>query len=243
MELICVENDNEAGAKAAERIASVIKTKPDCVLGLATGSTPIKTYSELAKRYSNGELDFSSVKAVNLDEYVGLEAEHKQSYAYFMRINFFNHININLNDCYIPDGKTANPDRECENYDDLIDSFGGIDLQLLGLGENGHIGFNEPSDVFIPNTHCVQLSESTIRANARFFSSEEEVPQYAYTMGIKGIMQAKKVLMIATGNKKAKAVKEAFFGDISPECPASILQLHSNFTLIADKSALSLIKY
>ena len=241
MELICVENDTEAGIKTAELIASVIKAKPDCVLGLATGSSPIKTYFELVKRYSSGELDFSSVKAVNLDEYVGLDARHNQSYAYFMRTNLFEHINIDPKNCYIPDGKTASPEKECENFDNLIAFLGGIDLQLLGLGENGHIGFNEPSDVFVPRTHCVKLSDSTIRANARFFESEEDVPKSAYTIGIKGIVQAKKILMIATGKKKAKAIKDAFFGEVTPLCPASILQLHPDFTLIADKTALSLI--
>lgn len=242
MRLIRAKDYDDVSVKAAGIIASVVTLKPDCVLGLATGSSPVGTYRELIKKYEAGELDFSQVKTVNLDEYVGLSKDHDQSYAYFMRTNLFDHVNINQVNCNIPNGLTNEPEAECYNYDNLIVSLGGTDLQLLGMGPNGHIGFNEPDEVFFPGTHCVKLADSTIDANARFFESREYVPKQAYTMGIWGIMQAKKVLMVVNGKNKAEAVKAALTGPVDPKVPASILQLHPDFTLVADDEALSLLE-
>ena len=239
--VICAKDYADVSRKAAAIIASVVTLKPDCVLGLATGSSPIGTYKELIAKYEAGILDFSQVKTVNLDEYVGLSKDHDQSYAYFMRTNLFDHINIDQANCNIPSGLTDDPASECESYDNLIASLGGTDLQLLGMGPNGHIGFNEPDEVFIPGTHCVKLAESTIDANQRFFASRDDVPRQAYTMGIWGIMQAKKVLMVVNGKNKAQAVKAALTGPVDPKVPASILQLHPDCTIVADEEALSLL--
>ena len=240
MRLIRAKDYADVSVKAAAVIASVVTLKPDCVLGLATGSSPVGTYKELIKKYEAGELDFSQVKTVNLDEYVGLSRDHDQSYAYFMRHNLFDHVNIDQNNCNIPSGLTEDPEAECLGYDKLIGALH-TDLQLLGMGPNGHIGFNEPDEVFIPGTHCVKLAESTIDANARFFASRDDVPKQAYTMGIWGIMQAKKVLMVVNGKNKAQAVKAALTGPVDPKVPASILQLHSDCTIVADEEALSLL--
>ena len=241
MRLISAKDYDAMSRQAANIIAAQVILKPNCVLGLATGGTPVGTYKELVAKYEAGELDFSAVKTVNLDEYVGLSKDHDQSYAYFMRTNLFDHVNIDQANCNIPSGLTDDPEAECGNYDKLIAALGGTDLQLLGMGPNGHIGFNEPDEVFIPGTHCVKLAESTIDANQRFFASRDEVPRQAYTMGIWGIMQAKKVLMVANGKNKAWAVKEALTGPVTPNVPASILQLHPDFTLVADEEALSLL--
>lgn len=226
---------------AANIIAAQIIMKPDCVLGLATGSTPIGTYDQLIEKYKNKDLDFSRVTSVNLDEYRGLDASSDQSYRYFMNEHLFRHVNIDPAKTNVPDGKEPDAAKECSRYDALIDSLGGVDLQLLGLGNNGHIGFNEPSDVFEKGTHCVNLTESTIQANSRFFSSIDEVPTQAYTMGIGNIMQAKKILIVVNGEGKAEIVKKAFFGPITPQVPASILQLHRDVTLVGDAAALALI--
>lgn len=241
MRIIRAKDYMDVSRKAAAIIAAQVQLKPDCVLGLATGSSPVGTYKELIAKYESGELDFSQVKTVNLDEYVGLTADHDQSYAYFMRNNLFDHVNIDQANCNIPNGMNPDAEGECARYDAVIAGFGGADLQLLGLGPNGHIGFNEPDEVFYPWTHCVQLTDSTIDANARFFETREDVPKRAYTMGMWGIMQAKRVLMIATGSNKAEAVKKAFSGAIFPQLPASILQLHQDFILVADEAALSLL--
>ncbi|MBP3672696.1 MAG: glucosamine-6-phosphate deaminase [Oscillospiraceae bacterium] len=241
MKLIRAKDYADVSRKAGNIIASVVTLKPDCVLGLATGSSPVGTYKELIKKYEAGELDFSQVKTVNLDEYVGLSKDHDQSYAYFMRNNLFDHVNIDQNNCNIPSGLTEDPEAECANYDKLIASLGGTDLQLLGMGPNGHIGFNEPDEAFFPATHCVKLADSTIDANARFFATRDDVPKQAYTMGIWGIMQAKKVLMVVNGKNKAQAVKAALTGPVDPKVPASILQLHPDFTMVADEEALSLL--
>ncbi len=241
MKLIRAKDYADVSRKAGNIIASVVTLKPNCVLGLATGSSPVGTYKELIKKYENGELDFSQVKTVNLDEYVGLSKDHDQSYAYFMRNNLFDHVNIDQANCNIPSGLTEDPEAECANYDKLIASLGGTDLQLLGMGPNGHIGFNEPDEAFFPATHCVKLAESTIDANARFFATRDDVPKQAYTMGIWGIMQAKRVLMVVNGKNKAEAVKAALTGPVTPKVPASILQLHPDFTLVADEEALSLL--
>lgn len=241
MRLIRAKDYSDVSRKAGNIIASVIQLKPDCVLGLATGSSPIGTYQELIAKYKSGDLDFSQVKTVNLDEYVGLTKDHDQSYAYFMRTNLFDHVNINQANCNIPDGTNPDAEAECARYDAVIDSFGGADLQLLGLGPNGHIGFNEPADAFVKGTNKVALTKATIDANARFFESREDVPKFAYTMGIGSIMKAKRVLLVVNGKNKAQAVKDCFFGPIRPQAPGSILQLHPDFTLIADEDALSLV--
>lgn len=242
MRLIRAENYADVSRKAANLIAAQIQLKPNCVLGLATGSSPLGTYQNLIAKYESGDLDFSGVRTVNLDEYVGLCADHPQSYASFMRKNLFDHVNIDQANCCIPDGMNSDAAAECARYDAVIDGFGGADLQLLGLGANGHIGFNEPGNSFVKCTNRIELAEDTIRANARFFSSVEEVPTHAYTMGIGGIMKAKRVLLIVNGRGKAQAVKDCFFGPIRPQAPGSILQLHPDFTLIADEEALSLVK-
>ena len=238
MRIIHVKDYDALSKKAAEIIAAQVILKPDCVLGLATGSSPIGTYQRLIAKHENDGLDFSQVKTVNLDEYVGLDASNDQSYAYFMQHTFFKHINIVQANTHIPMGSNQDAVEECSRYDALIQTLGGIDLQLLGLGPNGHIGFNEPNSHFSLGTHCVQLSEATIQANQRFFERKEDVPRYAYTMGIREIMQARKVLLIVSGNSKADIARHAFYGPVTSEVPASILQLHPDFTLIGDKAAL-----
>jgi len=225
--------------KAASIIASQVVLNPECVLGLATGSTPIGTYKELIARYESGELNFSGVKSVNLDEYVGLSPEHDQSYRYFMQTNLFNHINIKRENTNVPNGLAEDTDAECARYDSVMDSLGGIDLQLLGMGHNGHIGFNEPDDYFPLGTHAVDLQESTISANARFFASIDEVPRRALTMGIGSIMKVKAILVVVSGKDKAPIVKKAFAGPVTPNVPASILQMHPNVIVVGDKEALS----
>ena len=225
--------------KAANIIASQVILKPDCVLGLATGSTPIGTYENLVEKYKAGDLDFSQVKTVNLDEYKGLPRTNDQSYYYFMHENLFDKVNIDPENTYLPDGTKPDSEEECARYEELIRSMGGVDLQLLGLGHNGHIGFNEPADAFDKETHCVDLQESTIEANKRFFASADDVPRQAYTMGIKTIMQAKKILIVVSGEDKADIVEKAFFGPVTPSVPASILQMHQDVTVVADAAALS----
>lgn len=228
--------------KAANIIAAQVIMKPDCVLGLATGSTPIGTYARLVEQYEQGDLDFSGVTTVNLDEYKGLNKENDQSYYYFMHDHLFSKVNIDLKRTFLPDGMEPDAQKACQDYDRVIAAAGGVDIQLLGLGHNGHIGFNEPGEVFKAQTHCVDLTESTIAANKRFFASEEEVPRQAYTMGIKTIMQAKKILMVVSGADKAGIVKEAFFGAITPKVQASVLQLHKDVILVADEAALSEVR-
>lgn len=240
MRVIRAKDYQDASRKAANILSAQVILKPDSVLGLATGSSPLGIYEQLIKWYRKGDIDFSRTKAVNLDEYVGLSAIHDQSYAYFMRHNFFEHINIDIRNTNIPNGMDFDEQRECGRYDALLRSLGGVDLQLLGLGPNGHIGFNEPSDVFVKGTHCVDLTQTTIGANSRFFDRAEDVPRKAYTMGILDIMQAKRVVMIVTGTHKAQAVKDCFCGPVTPKFPGSILQLHPDFTLVADEQALSL---
>ncbi len=239
MEIIRARDYDHMSRQAANILSAQVILHPDSVLGLATGSTPIGTYRQLIKWYEKGDLDFRRVRTVNLDEYVGLDARHEQSYARFMRENFFDHINIDRRNTNIPDGMNPSEEMECTRYDAVIRSLGGVDLQLLGLGPNGHIGFNEPADCFTKGTHKVALTEATIQANKRFFESESEVPRYAYTMGILDIMQAERVVMVVSGEGKAEIVKEAFSGPVTPRVPASILQLHKNFTLVADEAALS----
>lgn len=239
MRIISVKDYNELSRAAASLIAAQVLQKPDSVLGLATGSSPIGAYKQLIQWYEMGALDFSGCSTANLDEYVGLTKDNDQSYAYFMRTNLFNHINIPKERLNIPDGTNPDAAAECARYDRVIEELGGIDLQLLGIGRNGHIGFNEPADAFVRGTNCVQLTQSTIEANKRFFAREEDVPRKAYTMGIGAIMLAKKVLMVASGEDKADAVKATVQGPITPRVPASILQLHRDFVLVADEAALS----
>ena len=239
MRIICAKDYKEMSEMAADIIGAQVLLKPDAVLGLATGSTPIGTYEELIRRYEAGRLDFSKIKTVNLDEYRGLTRDNDQSYYYFMHSHLFDHININKNNTKVPDGMEPDALKAGQDYENIIKNYGGIDLQLLGLGNNGHIGFNEPGDEFIDKTHVVDLTESTIEANKRFFASIDDVPKQAYTMGIGSIMRAKRVLMVVNGKGKAEIVKEAFFGPITPKVPASILQLHNDFILIGDVEALS----
>ncbi len=239
MKIIKAKDYDEMSRKAANLIAAQIYVKPNCVLGLATGSTPIGTYKELVEKYELGDLDFSEVTTVNLDEYKGITKENDQSYYYFMNDNLFSHVNINKERTFLPDGTEPDSDKACNAYNEIIHSVGGQDLQLLGLGHNGHIGFNEPATDFPLETHCVDLTESTIKANQRFFASYDDVPKQAYTMGIKTIMQAKKVLVVVSGEDKADIVQKAFFGPVTPEVPASVLQLHPDCTVVADAAALS----
>ena len=239
MRIVRTKNYEDMSVKAADLIASVILLKPNCVLGLATGSSPIGTYQNLVKKYQDGNLDFNTVRSVNLDEYKGLPRTNPQSYYYFMHDNLFSKVNINLENTNLPNGMEPDAKKACEEYDTVIKSMGGVDLQLLGLGHDGHIGFNEPNTEFDKTTHCVDLTEMTIEANKRFFNSIDEVPRQAYTMGIQTIMEAKTVLMVVSGKDKAKILKEAFFGPVTPSVPASILQFHPNFILVADEDALS----
>lgn len=227
---------------AANIISAQVIMKPNCVLGLATGSTPIGTYDQLVEWYNKGDLDFSEVTTVNLDEYKGLPRTNDQSYYYFMHQHLFDRVNIDPERTNVPNGMEPDAEKECGRYEELIRSLGGVDLQLLGLGHNGHIGFNEPGEAFEKETHCVDLTESTIEANKRFFASADDVPKQAYTMGIKTIMQAKKILIVVNGENKADIVERAFFGPVTPEVPASILQLHNDVTLVGDEAALAKIE-
>lgn len=242
MKIYKTKNYEEMSKKAAHIIASQVILNPDCVLGLATGSTPVGTYKNLIEWYNNGDLDFSQITSCNLDEYRGLSGEHDQSYRYFMNHNLFDHVNIRKECTYVPDGLEEDNDKAARDYDQIIADQGGIDLQLLGLGHNGHIGFNEPADEFPKGTHVVDLTESTIQANKRFFASEADVPRQAYTMGIGTIMSAKKILVVVSGEDKAEILNKVINGPITPQVPASILQLHPDVTIVADEAALSKTK-
>jgi glucosamine-6-phosphate deaminase len=226
--------------KAANIILAQVTLKPDSVLGLATGATPLGVYSELVRFYQRGDADFSAVATVNLDEYKGIPRSDPQSYCYFMQQNFFELVNVKPQNIHIPDGM-ADAELECARYERVIQDLNGIDLQLLGIGRNGHIGFNEPGAEFERGTHLVTLAESTIEANRRFFGPGRDVPRQAYTMGIRSIMGASSILVIASGEAKADILKKSFFGPVTPLVPASVLQLHNNVTLVADEAAMSLI--
>lgn len=241
IKIIKTTDYKDMSRKAANLISAQIITKPDCVLGLATGSTPIGTYDQLVEWYENGDLDFSDVTSVNLDEYKGLSGDHDQSYRYFMNHHLFSRVNIDINKTYVPNGLEPDSDKACNDYNEIIAQTGGVDLQLLGLGHNGHIGFNEPDSSFAKLTHCVDLTQSTIEANKRFFASADDVPKQAYTMGIETIMHAKRIVVIVSGEDKANIVKEAFFGPITPQVPASVLQLHNDVIVVGDAAALSKI--
>lgn len=242
MKIYKAKDYKDMSRKAANIISAQVIMKPNCVLGLATGSTPIGTYDQLVEWYNKGDLDFSEVTTVNLDEYKGLPRTNDQSYYYFMHQHLFDRVNIDPERTNVPNGMEPDAEKECGRYEELIRSLGGVDLQLLGLGHNGHIGFNEPGEAFEKETHCVDLTESTIEANKRFFASADDVPKQAYTMGIKTIMQVKKILIVVNGENKADIVERAFFGPVTPEVPASILQLHNDVTLVGDEAALAKIE-
>ncbi|KEI96129.1 glucosamine-6-phosphate deaminase [Clostridium botulinum] len=242
MRIIVVDSYEEMSKKAAAMIASQVILKPDSVLGLATGDTPIGMYKEIINIYKNEKMDFSKVRTFNLDEYYGLNRENPQSYYYYMINNLFNHVNIDKNNINIPNGMADNIEIECKEYERKIDKAGGIDLQILGIGVNGHIGFNEPNISFESETHLVNLNEKTIESNSRFFSSKEEVPTKAISMGIKSIIHSKKIILLACGSAKSDAVSKAINGKINPNIPASILQLHRDVVVIIDKEAASKLK-
>lgn len=241
MRIIRAKDYEDMSKKAAIILGAQVAMKPDSVLGLATGSSPVGMYQQLIAWNQAGDLDFSQVKSVNLDEYFGLTAQNDQSYAYFMYHNLFKGINIDLKNTHLPDGTNPDIAAECARYDAVIDSMGGVDLQVLGIGGNGHIAFNEPADCFKMGTHCVTLTQKTIEANARFFERIEDVPTKAYTMGVGSIMKAKKILMVVNGEAKAQAMLDSFFGDITPQVQASILQMHNDCVVVADEAALKLV--
>ena len=242
MKIIRAKDYKDMSRKAANIISAQIIMKPDCVLGLATGSTPIGTYDMLVEWYNKGDLDFAGVTTVNLDEYRGIPKEHPQSYCYFMQEKLFSRVNIDQTRIHIPDGMESDAVKACRQYDEIIRSVGGIDLQLLGLGHNGHIGFNEPGTAFEAETHLVNLTETTMKANQRFFAEDEDVPAQAYTMGIKSIMQARKIVVVVSGEDKADILYDAVNGEISPKVQASVLQLHNDVTIVADAAAMSRFK-
>lgn len=237
MKIIKAKDYYDMSRKAANIISAQIIMKPDCILGLATGSTPIGVYEQLVEWYGKGDLDFFQVTTINLDEYKGIPKEDPHSYYYFMNDKLFDKVNIRKDHTYLPDGMEPDSAVACQNYDSIIHSLGGADLQLLGLGHNGHIGFNEPGIAFEKETYCVNLSDQTIKANMRFFAEEKDVPRQAYTMGIKSIMSARKILVVVSGSDKAEILKKAFHGPITPAVPASVLQLHNDVTVIADEAA------
>ena len=228
--------------RAANLISAQVILQPDCVLGLATGATPVGLYDQMVEWYRKGDLSFAETRTVNLDEYLGLAPTHRQSYRYFMQKHLFDHIDIKLENTHVLNGLAPDPQAECAAYNRLIRDLGGIDLQLLGMGNNGHIAFNEPSDNFGLETHVVNLSESTIDANQRFFASREEVPRQALSMGIKNIMHARRILVVVGGADKADMVCKAFTGPVTSQVPASVLQLHPDVTLVGDRAALSRLK-
>lgn len=236
------EKDYDAlSRRAASIIAAHVLLKPDCVLGLATGSTPVGAYKKLVEWNKAGAISFAGVRTANLDEYKGLAPDHPQSYRYFMQDNLFNHIDIKPENTNVPNGLAEDAAAECARYDQVIRDLGGIDLQLLGIGHTGHIGFNEPKSEFVAGTNVVDLAERTIEANARFFDNPDQVPKQAFTMGIQTIMHAKNILMVISGKDKAEILKALVEGPITPEVPASALRLHPSVILVADEAALSLL--
>ena len=237
MNIIVCKNYDEMSAAAARELAKQICEKPDSVLGLATGSTPEGMYACLVKDYQDGKLDFSGITTVNLDEYYPITPDNDQSYRYFMNYHLFSKVNVDIKNTYVPDGTAKDPVAFCKGYEALIDSLGGVDLQVLGIGQNGHIGFNEPGDILYPDTHLTDLTESTIKANARFFDSIDDVPKQALTMGIASIFKAKRIIIMASGKGKHDAVAKMLGGTIETKCPATVLKLHPNVTLICDEDA------
>ena len=239
MRIIITKEYDEMSKVAANIIAAQMTLKPDSVLGFATGSSPIGTYAELIKKNQAGDIDFSTITTVNLDEYKDLPITHDQSYYYFMNDYLFNHVNIDKNNTNLPNGNAEDPEAECARYEALIKELGGIDMQLLGLGHNGHVGFNEPGDCFQKNTYCVTLTERTIDANKRFFESADAVPRQAITMGVGTIMAAKKLVLVVSGADKADALQKCLQGPITPSVPGSVLQLHPDVTVVCDEAAYS----
>ena len=240
--IIYSKTAEEASINAANVIAELLKNKPNAVLGLATGSSPLGMYKELIRRCQSGEISFKRVKTVNLDEYAGLSPEHEQSYAYFMNTNLFDHVDIDKRNTHLPSGLARDKSAECMRYDSVIAAMGGIDIQVLGIGHNGHIGFNEPCDFFSNGTGLIKLTESTIEANSRFFASKGEVPTCAFSMGIGQIMAADKIILLAMGKEKAEILYNALFGPVTPEVPASILQFFKGEVIVcADAQALSVV--
>ncbi len=238
--LLVVRQDYQSMCQyAAEKIASLVRERPHCVLGLATGSTPLGVYQELVRIHKREKLDFSQVQTFNLDEYVGLPREHPQSYYYFMKKNLFDHINIHPRSIHIPNGMAKDIEAECLRYEEEILEAGGIDLQLLGIGSNGHIAFNEPFSSLGSRTRIKTLTEKTRRDNARFFKSIKEVPKYAITMGVGTIMDSRKIILMATGRQKANAIKITVEGPITAKVPATIVQIHPYATILIDKAAAS----
>ncbi len=242
MRIIIAKNYEDMGKKAANIVAGQVFLNPQSILGLATGSTPLSMYNQLIKMHKEVELDFSQVKTFNLDEYVGLPEEDTNSYHYYMSNNLFNHINIKKENVHVPNGMAKDIDKECSEYEETIKNSGGMDLQILGIGNNGHIGFNEPDLKFEATTHLVKLDDETIEANSRFFKTIDDVPKCAVSMGIKTIMHAKKIILLANGSSKAEILAKALYGGITPEVPASILQLHPDVTVIVDEAAAVCLK-
>ncbi|WP_250674498.1 glucosamine-6-phosphate deaminase [Paraclostridium ghonii] len=242
MQILVCKNYDEMSKKAAQIMASQVTLKSNSILGLATGSTPIGMYKKLVEMHNDGNLDFSDVKSFNLDEYYKLPRDNDQSYYYFMHENLFRYINIKEENINIPNGMTKDVELECKEYDASIKEIGGIDIQILGIGHNAHIGFNEPSDVFVKGTNLVDLKESTIKANARFFDCIDNVPKKAITMGVGSIFKSKKIMLLASGEGKAEAIYNTVYGEITPQVPSSILQLHRDTILILDEDAASKLK-
>lgn len=242
MKVVVTKDYTEMCKQASRIFAAQITLKPDSVLGLATGSTPVGMYKELIQMYNENRIDFSRVKTVNLDEYAGLSGDNDQSYRYFMNHNLFDHININKENTNVPNGTASDLEAECARYEQVVESMGGVDIQLLGIGNNGHIAFNEPCGEFPEKTHVVDLTQNTIEANARFFNSMNEVPKKALTMGIGTIMKAKKIILLANGTKKAQTIHDMVYGPITPNVPASVLRLHPDVTVFVDEEAGALLK-
>ena len=237
MKLYIVKNEEEMSDLAAKMVSDKINSKPNTVLGLATGSTPEGMYKRLVELYEKGEVSFKEITTFNLDEYCGLDPDHEQSYHYFMRKHLLSKVDIDKSRCHIPQGVCKSRDEACRRYDEMIIDAGGIDLQILGIGVNGHIGFNEPGDKFVPETHVVELTKATLDSNSRFFEKPEMMPKEAITMGMRAILSAKAIILLACGESKAEAIKKSLLGPVTPEIPASILQLHRNLTVIVDEKA------
>ncbi len=235
------DNERQVAQAGAALIATQLLDEPESVLGFATGSTPLGVYAELVRLYEEGVISFGDATTFNLDEYYGISRDHNQSYYYFMMENLFSKVNLPVENIHLPNGDAEDPTEECHAYEEAIAEAGGVDLQLLGIGRNGHIGFNEPGAVFERATHLVDLTEDTIEANARFFEAAADVPRQALSMGIGTIMDAYKILLVATGRNKAEAVRDMIQGNIDPQCQASILQVHPNVTVLLDKEAAALL--
>lgn len=241
MKVIITKDYDEMSKVAANMIKETIVEKPNAILGLATGSTPVGLYNNLIEMNKNGEIDFSKVTTINLDEYIGLDADNPQSYRYFMNNKLFNHVNINKERTFVPNGVAENIEEEAKNYDKRIDELGGIDVQILGIGVNGHIGFNEPDEVLIAGTHKTRLAESTIEANSRFFDNIEDVPTEAITMGLGQILKSKKIILIVKGANKADVVRELLKGVITTNNPSTMLNMHRDVTVLMEEETSKLI--